>query len=87
MRLRSLFFAGARRLLGLVRPKLERLRAELRAFIAKHDHRARTPFAEAEARAWPTALELVAGAAQVFGDQLERAAAGGRGRRRAAHLP
>ncbi len=75
------------RLLAVVRPRLERLREELRAFIAKHDHRARAPFTEAEAQAWPTALELVAGAAEVFGDQLERPAAGGRNRRRAGGLP
>lgn len=55
--------------LDRVRGKWERLQAELRGFVAKHDYRAPEPFTDAEARSWTLALELLAGAPGIFGNE------------------
>jgi uncharacterized protein DUF6062 len=56
------------RLVDLATARWRRLEAALERFIAKHDHRKRAPFTEEEARAWGLALEMLAGAAGVFGN-------------------
>jgi Family of unknown function (DUF6062) len=72
--------AGARpeaaRLVALTREKLRALADDLRRFVDKHDHRVRPTFTEREAAAWQQALSLVAGRVELFGPQMERAAAG-----------
>ena len=72
--------AGARpeaaRLAVLTREKLRALADELRRFVDKHDHRVRPSFTEREAGAWQQALALVAGRVELFGPDMERAAAG-----------
>jgi len=61
--------AGAlERLIALAGARWRRLEAVLESFIAKHDHRARTPPTEEEGRAWRLALEMLAGAPGVFGN-------------------
>jgi len=56
------------RLIEQNRAKWRRLEGVLRRFIEKHDHRRRAPLTEEEARSWRLALELLAGAPGVFGD-------------------
>ena len=60
--------AAVERLVAMAGERWRRLEAALERFIAKHDHRARTPATEEEARAWRTALEMLAGAPGVFGN-------------------
>ena len=60
--------AALERLVGLDAGRWRRLEAALERFIAKHDHRARTPATEEEGRAWRLALEMLAGAPGVFGN-------------------
>lgn len=67
---------GAVRLVALTREKLRALADDLRRFVDKHDHRVRPSFTEREAAAWQRALALVAGRVELFGPQMERAAAG-----------
>jgi len=60
--------AALERLVGLIAARWRRLEGALERFIAKHDHRARTPATEEEGRAWRLALEMLAGAPGVFGN-------------------
>ena len=60
--------AAVERLVELATARWRRLEAALERFIAKHDHRARTPATEEEGRAWRVALEMLAGAPGVFGN-------------------
>lgn len=53
-----------------IEAKWQRLQTELKSFVAKHDYRTTEPFTGAEARAWTLAIELLAGAPGIFGNQL-----------------
>jgi len=53
----------------------ERLRRTLEAFGDKHDYRNREPITDEEARSWRLALEVLAGASGVFGNDLHGPAA------------
>ena len=68
--------AALDRLVALAGARWRRLEAALDRFIAKHDYRARTPHTDEEGRAWRLALEMLAGAPGVFGN--ERGALPGR---------
>jgi hypothetical protein len=59
--------AGALRVLSRTLEKWAGLRRDLQGFVAKHDHRNRRPFTEAEADAHLRALETLTGAAGLFG--------------------
>jgi hypothetical protein len=61
---------AAPRLLARTLPKWAELRRDLQGFIGKHDHRKRQPFTEAESAASLRALEVVAGAPGLFGNDL-----------------
>ncbi len=78
---------GGRRLAARTLPKLDRLREELRGFIDKHDHRTRAAFTEGEAHAWTAALGLVAGRAELFGNDLARHGPEGRSAARSPAAP
>ncbi len=52
--------------------RVARLRAELAAFIAKQDYRARERPSAEEAEAWSHALDHLAGRARLFGSDLPR---------------
>ena len=58
---------NAEALVSRTRQAWARVGRDLSAFVAKHDHRQRQPFTEAEAAARARALELLAGAPGVFG--------------------
>ena len=60
--------AAVERVVAMATARWRRLEAALERFIAKHDHRARTPATEEEGRAWRVALEMLAGAPGVFGN-------------------
>jgi hypothetical protein len=62
--------AEARQLVWRTLPKWAELRRDLQGFIAKHDYRKRQPFTEAESTAYLQALEMIAGAPGVFGNDL-----------------
>jgi len=53
-----------------IETKWRRLQTELKSFVAKHDYRTTEPFSDAEARSWTLAIELLAGAPGVFGNDL-----------------
>ena len=55
--------------------KWERLRRTVEAFGDKHDYRNREPITDEEARSWRLALEVLAGAPGVFGNDLHGPAA------------
>jgi hypothetical protein len=66
--------AGAPALDGLVErtvAKWERLRHTVQSFRDKHDHRSQAPITAEEAAAWRLALEMLAGAPGVFGNDLD----------------
>lgn len=62
--------AGARRLLARTLPKWAEIRRDLQSFLGKHDHRNRQPFTEAESLAGIRALETLAGASGLFGNDV-----------------
>ncbi|MBI4589918.1 MAG: hypothetical protein HY725_13870 [Candidatus Rokubacteria bacterium] len=53
-----------------VATKWQRLQAELKGFVAKHDYRTTEPFTDDEAKSWTLAIELLAGAPGIFGNEL-----------------
>lgn len=57
-------------ILERVETKWRRLQAELKGSVAKRDDRATEPFTEAEAASWTLAIELLAGAPGIFGNEL-----------------
>jgi hypothetical protein len=59
--------AAADSLVTRTRQAWARVGRDLSSFVDKHDHRNRQPFTEAEAAARARALEMLAGAAGVFG--------------------
>ena len=60
--------SSLRRLLDETIEKWADLRRHLTAFVRKHEYRNTEPISEAETAAWTTALEMVAGARGVFGN-------------------
>lgn len=67
----------ARVLVEMTGARWRRLGQELGAFIAKHDYRNREPYTEAEAGACARALETLAGAPGVFGNDVHAPTAEG----------
>jgi hypothetical protein len=63
---------GLRRLLDETIGKWTDLRRHLAAFVGKHEYSNTEPISEAETAAWTTALEMVAGARGVFGNDRSR---------------
>lgn len=63
----------ADRLIAETLPKWAALRRDLADFIAKHDHRRMAPFTEAEGTAYLRALEALAGASGLFGNDIHPA--------------
>ncbi len=59
--------AGATWLAARTAAKWGRLRDDLARFVAKHDHRNREPFTDAEAAACERAFEMLSGAQGLFG--------------------
>ena len=57
-------------ILERVETKWRRLQAELKSFVAKHDYRTTEPFTDDEARSWTLAIELLAGAPGLFGNEV-----------------
>jgi len=70
--------ARARQLVTRTLAKWVELRRDLEGFVEKHDHRKRRPFTEAESTAYLRALELIAGAPGLFGNDLRADARGPR---------
>jgi hypothetical protein len=70
--------AEGRQLVTRTLAKWAELRRDLQGFVEKHDYRKRRPFTEAESTAYLRALEMVAGAPGLFGNDLRM---GARGRR------
>lgn len=62
--------AALARLVELNRAKWRRLEGALQRFVDKHEPRKRAPLTEEEAGAWRLALELLAGAPGVFGNEM-----------------
>lgn len=64
---------GAAALVARTLQKLDRLGAELHAFVEKHDHREQVPFTPEEAASWTRAVAFLVGGREVFGDEVPRA--------------
>jgi hypothetical protein len=60
------------RLLARTLPKWTAMRRDLAGFVAKHDHRNRQPYTEAERTAYVRAIEALAGQAGLFPNDLGR---------------
>lgn len=73
--------AEAQQLVARTLPKWAELRRDLQRFMDKHDYRKRQPFTEAESTAYLRALEMIAGAPGLFGNDLRAGARQFRGRR------
>jgi hypothetical protein len=65
---------GVALLLERTLAKLDGLETALRGFIARHDHRRRGAFTEAEAASWTGALGFLAGHPALFGPEVPRTA-------------
>ncbi|MBI2469276.1 MAG: hypothetical protein HYV62_15895 [Candidatus Rokubacteria bacterium] len=63
---------GAAALVARALQKLDRLAAELRAFVAKHDYREQAPFSPDEAVSWTRALGFLVGGREIFGHEVSR---------------
>jgi len=65
--------AGRARLLERTARTLDDLARDLRAFVDRHDYRARGPFTDAEAAACTRVLGFVVGQPELFGHEIPRA--------------
>jgi hypothetical protein len=61
-------------LIDVTLAKWRRLREDLASFEAKHDHRNRKPYTEADATSYRRAVELMVGTPRLFGNDLHGAA-------------
>jgi hypothetical protein len=64
--------AEVRELLERTLAKWSKLREDIGSFVGKHDYRNRDPFTEAETASYMRAFEMLAGAKNVFGNDLHK---------------